>query len=497
MRRIRIVGLFGFLAAIFLGACGDEASQPEVAIFALEGIEFADVKCELDSAERTVRILSNGKRLDSLVVKSVEAAPWARLFLTLDSDPISPEIGEELLPQTVVPLKGASSFSFAVLDSSMRIVAVWTVSVEVVSASSAHERSSSSEAKVSSSSEKSSSSAAGDLSSAKESSSSAASSSSSFGASGISVSELSAPKGTVTISEKNVYVELPYGSDLSAVRLLPLDSAQDLRRSVQMEFLDSTGTLAAYRVVAGVQLPGSDLSARSYFWATTSDAMATEGSANAYKFTASENLTSDGSSVSISTATVSCALGIITGGWKMASGFYFLGSYAGMDARNVYDRAYESGTPSTDASDISLDMAFGKPFFGRPEAFELEYAYTHVSSKNANYPQRSLAYVLLLDADGKVVATGMLSDSVSVERTTGTIALSYGADPNGLLTGGYAGASGLSLGTGDEDVAEIRVLFASSAYAHVVAGGTAVTASGNYRGGENSTLALYGFRLIY
>ncbi len=39
MRRIRIVGLFGFLAAIFLGACGDEASQPEVAIFALEGIE--------------------------------------------------------------------------------------------------------------------------------------------------------------------------------------------------------------------------------------------------------------------------------------------------------------------------------------------------------------------------------------------------------------------------------------------------------------------------
>lgn len=473
MRKKPIEIFLGLFAAICLAACGDEASSPDVAIFALENIEFANVKSEIDSAEKTIRIFSNGKALDSLVVKSVEAAPWARLFLALDSDPISPEIGEELLPQTVVSLQGALSFSFVILDSSARIVSVWTVTIEDHASSSEREKSSSS---------------------AKESSSSS-------GISGISVLALSADGGTVTVSNEKVYVELPYGSDLSRVRLTPIDSALDLRRTVPMEFLDSTGTLAVYRVVAGVQLPGSDFDTRSDFWATTSDAMAAEGSATVlgtpYRFTASENLTFDGSSVSISTATVTCSWTLIRGGWKMASGFYYLGSYSGKNARDVYDRAYESGTPSTDTSDISLDMTFGKPFAGRPEAFELKYAYTHVANENSDYPQRSLAYVLLLSADGKVVATGALFDSATVESATRIARLSYGADPDGLLTGGYAGASGLSLGTGGEDVAEIRVLFASSAYAHVVAGGTATTASGNYRGGEKATLALQNFRLIY
>lgn len=495
MRKKPIEILLGLFAAICLAACGDESSRPDVAISALENIEFEDVKSELDSAEKTVRILSNGKVPDSLVVKSVEAAPWARLFLALDLDPISPEIGEELLPQTVVSLQGTSSFSFVVLDSSARIVSVWTVSIEILAPSSEREKISSSSKEVSSSSGKESSSSSG------KPSSSATESSSSFGISGISVLDLSADSGTVTVSSEKVYVELPYGSDLSRVRLSPIDSALDLRRTVQMEFLDSTGTLAVYRVVAGVQLPGSDFDTRNDFWATTSDAMAAEGSATVlgtpYRFTASENLTSDGSSVSISTAKVTCAWTLISGGWKMASGFYFLGSYSGNDARDIYDRAYKSGTPSTGFSDISLDMTFGKPFLGRPEAFVLEYAYTHVANENSDYPQRSLAYVLLLSADGKVVATGTLSDSATVESATRIVRLSYGADPDGLLTGGYAGASGLSLGTGDEDVAEIRVLFASSAYAHVVAGGTAAEASGNYRGGEKATLALQNFRLIY
>ncbi len=477
---MRAVGFFGFLAAIFFWACGDESSRPDVSVPAFESIEFANVKGELDSAERTVRILSDGKVPDSLVVKSVEAAPWARLFLALDLDPISPEIGEELLPQTVISLQGVSSFAFAVLDSSSRIVAVWTVSIELSASSSAQGKTSSSSSGKSSSS-------------AKESSSSDASE--------ISVSELSAIDGTVNVSEGNVYVELPYGSDLSRVRLLPLDSALDLRRSVQMKFIDPTGNLVVYRVVAGVQLPGSDFDARSDFWATTGDAMATEGSATvlgtSYRFTAAGNLTFDGSSVSLSTAKVTCSWTLISGGWKMASGFYFLGAYSGKDARDIYDRAYVSGTPSTDTSDISLDMSFGKPFSGRPESFELEYAYTHVANKNSDYPQRSLAYVLLLDAEGNVVATGSLSDSATVENVTKIVKLSYGADPSGLLSKGYAGASGLSLGTGEEDVVEIRVLFASSAYAHVVSGGTAATASGNYRGGENSTFTLQNFRLIY
>ena len=483
MKRIWSKFLLCAFSAVFFWACGSDPSSPETVIPAFGNIEFANVKCELDSAEKTVRVLSDGKIPDSLVVKSMETAPWARLFLTLDSDPISPEIGEELLPQTVVPLSDARSFSFAVLDSASRILAVWNVLVDVP-ASSSHEKSSSSSAKALSSSSK-------EISSSSEESSS----------SPYSVLELSVDGGTVTVLDKKVYVELPYGSDLSLVRLLPLDSAVDLRRPVEMEFLDSTGTALVYRVVAGVQLPGSDMNARNDFWATTSDAMETEGSATvvgtSYKFSASKNLAFDSSSAFISTKKVTCAWTVIPGGWKAASGLYFLGTYSGSNARDIYDRTYESGTPSTDPSDISLDMTFGKPFTGRPEAFELEYAYTHEPNKSSDYPQKSLAYVILLSADGKVVATGMLSDSATVESATKIVKLSYGADPDGLLTGGYAGASGLSLGTGEEDVAEIRVLFASSAYAHVVSGGTIATASSNYRGGENSTFALKNFRLIY
>ncbi len=509
MKRIWSKFLLCAFSAVFFWACGSDPSSPETVIPAFGNIEFANVKCELDSAEKTVRVLSDGKIPDSLVVKSVETAPWARLFLTLDSDPISPEIGEELLPQTVVSLSDARSFSFAVLDSASRILAVWNVLVDVP-ASSAHEKSSSSSAKAlsssveassssvpGSSSEKSSSSAKEVSSSSEKISSSSEESSSSL----YSVLELSVEGGTVTVLDKKVYVELPYGSDLSLVKLLPLDSAFDLRRPVEMEFLDSTGAALVYRVVAGVQLPGSDMNARNDFWATTSDAMETEGNAKvvgtSYKFSASKNLTFDDSSAFISTQNVTCAWTVIPGGWKAASGFYFLGTYSGANARDIYDRAYESGTPSTDPSDISLDMTFGKPFTGRPEAFELEYAYTHEPNKSSDYPQKSLAYVILLSADGKVVATGMLSDSATVESVTKIVNLSYGADPDGLLTGGYAGTSGLSLGTGEEDVAEIRVLFASSAYAHVVSGGTLATASSNYRGGENSTFELKNFRLIY
>jgi hypothetical protein len=103
---------------------------------------------------------------------------------------------------------------------------------------------------------------------------------------------------------------------------------------------------------------------------------------------------------------------------------------------------------------------------------------------------------MLVGEGGKVVATGAFSDGASTDMVTRTVQLSYGADPFGLLSGGYATAEGLTLGTGDEDVISIHVMFASSAYAHVVAGGTAGN-SGNYRGGENSSLTLDDFKLIY
>ena len=208
----------------------------------------------------------------------------------------------------------------------------------------------------------------------------------------------------------------------------------------------------------------------------------------------------NGESLSLSSKIVTCGWGvsnaIIDGSWKLAGGFYFVGAYSGSDAKNIYDVDYSSGTPSTDESYIAKDMTFGKPFTASPTAFEIKYSYNHVTNSSSDYPQKSLVYVMLVGEGGKVVATGAFSDGASTDMVTRTVQLSYGADPFGLLSGDYAIAEGLTLGTGDEDVTTIHVMFASSAYAHVVAGGTAGN-SGKYRGGENSSLTLDDFKLIY
>ena len=310
------------------------------------------------------------------------------------------------------------------------------------------------------------------------------------------LSELSVAKGTVTVSDSLVYVELPYGTDLSKVALLPLDTANDLRRKVEMEFADDSGNVATYSVVAGVQLPGSDFSERNDFWATTSDAMGTEKTAALITISSEANLEFDGGIATITTHEVGGAFTIIPGSWKMASGFYFSGEYAGETALDIYEQGYTSGTPSTDCSAIANDMTFGKPFTARPVAFEIKYSYHHEANKSSDYPQKSLVYVMLVGKNGKVVAAGAFSDSESTEMATRKVDFSYGKDPFGLLDGGYAVAEGLTLGKGDEDVTSIHVMFASSAYAHVVCGGTAGN-SGKYRGGENSALVLDDFKLIY
>lgn len=484
--------LFLFFCATLFVACVDDAAEPEPVRPAFLKIVFSGFHEEsVDSSRRIIRIAPDRAWMDSLVVEKAETVGGARLFLTEDADLISPELGAELLAGTIISIRDTANFSFVVLDSLNRIVAVWRVLWEFSKSSSGAESSSSGSEPSSSQSFLESSSSAEIM---ENSSSSVAYP---------QLSELSADGGTVSVSGERIYVELPYPSDLSRVSLFPMDSVLDLRREVEMTFLDSAGNKFTYKVIAGSQIPGSDFNAREdAFWATTSDAMGKKGSAKVlgtpYTFTSSENLAENGSSLTLSTKEVVCAWGpiAIDGGWKTASGFYFAGSYSGKDTRDIYDRNYSSGTPSTDASDISLDMTFGKPFTGRPVAFELSYAYSHVANKNKDFPQKSLAYVVLLSADNKAVAVGMLSDSASVEQATKTVPLSYGADPDGLLTGGYAGLSDVSLGTGEEDVESIRVLFASSAYAHVVAGGLAGNAE-KYRGGENSSLTLENFRLVY
>ena len=82
---------------------------------------------------------------------------------------------------------------------------------------------------------------------------------------------------------------------------------------------------------------------------------------------------------------------------------------------------------------------------------------------------------------------------------TSTVELSYGADPDGVLSAGYAGTSDLILGSGDEEVTSIRIVFASSAFAHVVAGGSSVLndPSKDFRGGDGSSLTIENFKLVY
>ena len=300
----------------------------------------------------------------------------------------------------------------------------------------------------------------------------------------------------MTVKDSLVYVELPYGTDISKVNLLPLDMVNDLRHRVTMEFADDSGKVATYSVVAGVQLPGSDFSARNDFWATTSDAMATKTSSAAIKVSSKANLEFDGGMATVTTREVEGSFLFIDGSWKMAGGFYFSGEYAGETALDIYEQGSDGGTPSTGDSYIAKDMSFGKPFTARPVAFELRYSYHHETGKSSDYPQKSLVYVMLVGKNGKVVATGAFSDDASVDMENRTVNLSYGKDPFGLLSGEYPVAEGLSLGKGDEEVVAIHVMFASSAYAHVVSGGT-LGNDDKYRGGENSALVLDDFKLIY
>ena len=506
----------GFLAgalcaALFLCACGEE---PEIPVAAPDLSElFEDVEADVDVESKTI-VMPEGTQ--SFTVDNVAALGGSKCFLALDDDTVDPEIDWDNPVTTGKTFEiGEDGLNIVVLDETSRIVAVWHVMLpeeEVASSTSKGKSSSSEEAESSSSDEAESSSSEEDESSSSEepesSSDGAVESSSSMeeessssepessASEPVKLSDLSVAKGTVTVKDSLVYVELPYGTDLSKVALLPLDTVNDLRRRVAMEFADDSGNVATYSVVAGVQLPGSDFSARNDFWATTSDAMATKKTSAAITVSSSANLEFDGGIATITTREVEGSFVIIDGSWKMAGGFYFSGEYAGETALDIYEQGSDGGTPSTGDSYIAKDMTFGKPFTARPTAFSLKYSYSHVANKSTDYPQKSLVYVMLVGKNGKVVATGAFSDDESVEMKTRTVNLSYGKDPFGLLSGDYPVAEGLTLGKGDEDVTAIHVMFASSAYAHVVSGGTAGN-SGKYRGGENSALVLDDFKLIY
>ena len=499
----------GFLAgalcaALFLCACGEE---PEIPAAAPDLSElFEDVEADVDVESKTI-VLPEGT--ETFTVDNVAALGGSKCFLARDDDPVDPEIDWDNPVTTGKTFEiGEDGLTLVVLDESNRVVGVWHVTLpeseeesssskkaESSSSEEEAEESSSSEAEPSSSEEaESSSDVAAESSSSIEEESSSSEPESSASAP-VKLSDLSVAKGTVTVSDSLVYVEVPYGTDLSKIELSPLETATDLRRRVEMEFADDSGNVATYKVVAGVQLPGSDFSARNDFWATTSDAMATKRTAALVSISSLANLSFEGGTATVSTQEVEGSL-VFDGSWKMASGFYFSGEYAGETALDIYEQGYTSGTPSTDDSYIANDMTFGKPFTARPVAFEIKYSYHHEKGNSTDYPQKSLVYVMLVGKSGKVVATGAFSDDASTDMATRKVELSYGKDPFGLLSGEYPVAEGLTLGKGTEDVTAIHVMFASSAYAHVVCGGM-LGNSDKYRGAKDAALVLDNFRLIY
>ena len=436
--------------AMLLYSCSGEESvvqQPNVDVSELfVGADDADVDLE----KKTVVL---PEKTESLKFDNLAVLGGEKCYLALDDDPIDPEIDWDSPVKTGKDIDiGDEGLSIVVLDDESRVVAVWRIEqpAEKSSSSKAKSSSSSSKAKSSSSSEKASS-------SSKEKSSSSSSS----------------------------------GAILSG------DSHEESSSSSSNENAESSSSSSAESSssIVEVQLPDSDFSARNDFWATTSDAMATKKTASLITISSQANLSFDGGAATVSTQEVEGSL-LLDGSWKMAGGFYFSGSYAGENALDIYQQGYTSGTPSTDCSDISKDMTFGKSFTARPTAFTVKYSYTHVANKSSDYPQKSLVYVMLVGKSGKVVATGAFSDDASVDMKTRTVKLSYGKDPFGLLSGEYPVAEGLTLGKGDEDVTSIHVMFASSAYAHIVCGGTAGN-SGKYRGGAGSALTLDDFKLEY
>ena len=516
-----LLGLFVFAIV----ACETDLMEPETVAPNLRSIEFSGWNVDsIDDVSHRIKISPSKKWLDSIVVDSVETIGGASLYLAADADLYNPELGEKLVSKTVISALDTTEFSIVVLDEKNRIVNVWLVlweeptqSNQIASSSSTtrHDDSSSSSCIESSSSS--------DVVNEEEPPSSSSYEESSSSSDAVYEEKLSSTKevflsellpvvngdtlqNAVTVNGQDVLIEVSYasslGTALSQMQFAGMDSVWDLRSAKTLNLLSEDSVLTAYRVMAAVQLPGSDFAKRDdSFWGTTSDAMATEATAKVvanYTFSSTANLWEGDNSITLTSNVISCAWAGIGGFKKLATGIYFAGSYSGQNAMNLYDVNYAGGTPSTGESDMSLLMDFGRPFTGRPAAFELTYSYEHVDSKNSEYPQKALAYVILTSEDSKAIAVGALSLETS-ESTTATVPLSYGADPEGILSSGYIGTSDLTLGSGNEDVSSIRVVFASSAYAHIVTGGSTILndPANGYRGGEGSSLTLENFRLIY
>lgn len=527
----------------FVAGCGDEGTTAKpIDSESVELFESAEFSVDVKNHE-----VSLPGAVDSLVVGSLDVLGGAKYFVATDDDPVDPSFDwdEELVPGSVIKFADTNSVRIVVLDDENRTIAVWTISYPVdeksssseeasVSSSSKDEEdesSSSEEAVESSSSEEvvesssseeiieSSSSETVDESSSsvepvEESSSSEIIPSSSSeetveSSSSEEIVESSSSEEVVESSSSEEVVvssssEEPVVESSSSEPVVSSSSEEPVvSSSSEMPVVESSSSTEEV-VVEGPQLPGTHFDSwdRS-FWGSTSDAMATDGYGTFnvvidYKITmkSEANATFEGSKMTLTTQTIASSAIGITGGWKMAGGFYFAGSYKGTDAASIFQANNKDAGADNRPADFSQYMKFGQPFTGRPVSFDVTYAYEHHKNTNDTYPQSSLIYVALVSADNKIVAAGKISDNASVSLNTKTVPLMYGSDA-GLIAAEAVGIKGLSVGTGDEEVASIRVMFASSALAYVADGGTSSQMKKNFRGGEGSQLVIDEFKLNY
>lgn len=537
-----ILKFFAIALASFVLINCDDASLGVKPQDTLTTSLFVNAKDETSEATHSIVV----DVFDSLVVWNLKLLGGEKFYLALDKDLADPEMDwdDPLDSGAVIKLQNKQFVHVVSLDAENQVIAVWQIIFEAKSSSSVKQSSSSAKDEIlesssseqkedildkvessssknldekdsvetSSSSVESSSSVAipAEVSSSSvESSSSeildnlsssAEISSSSFDESNVKISDLKVEKGNVIVEGLKIYVELNYGEDLSKVELKPFENTFDLRRPIELELLQENGEKEIYTVVGTMQLPGSDFNARNDFWATTSDAMATKGSSSYIvdlTISAGENATFENSAMTLTSKAVVAKGLLFNGGWKLAGGFYYAGSFSGLDCRSIYQAENKDASVDNAPADFSVYMTHGKPFEARPRAFEVRYSYNHVQNIKPGYPQQALIYVALISDDKKIVAAGKIIENETVENfKTENVELLYGNEAS-LLEAGFAGFNDLKLGSGNEDVAEIRVMFASSAFAFIADGGTAAFKDKNFRGGENASLTIDDFKLIY
>ena len=402
-----------------LAACSDETGSGEEKRVPVEA-SLVLGKTEIsDFSDFLMETVVKGKAAGDTVKLTFDLPEGYALRYAADDDPFDPELGGTLGDGDKLVL--TDELRLVLLDTLDVIVSIVVVKPEKKPGSSGKESS------VAGSSEKGGSSSSGGDSSV---SSSAVSSSS---------------------------VEESSGSESSEA----LSSSEEPSSSSQ--------------AAAEPQLPAWTAAA----WGTTSNAMKTAtdnkilGSGTQFQGTA--NAESAGSRIVLTTAAAqkrTCGIGIC-GNWsgRNSTGLLFTGSASASDAEEMYDASGSAG-------DFKAILSFsGVPFDGKPDAFEIDYVYEHVSAGD----QRGLVYVLLLNGT-TIVGSGAKELTAAGTQQNLQVPIVYG---NGAwYDSSLLVPAGLQRGTGSEEVTSAIALFASSG-----------TGAGSV--GAGSTLTVTSFRMVY